>query len=52
MSETTSIIISKVNKIMWKKFRGTALMKGFDSGADCMRILIDRFVNGDIDETK
>ena len=52
MNNKTSYLVKDIDKDTWKKFRGTALMKGFDSGADCMRILIDRFVNGDIDETK
>ena len=52
MSDRTSIFISDVDKSKWKKFRGTALMKGFDSGADYVRTIIQRIVDGELDVKK
>ena len=52
MSDRTSIFISDVDKSKWKKFRGTALMKGFDSWADYVRTIIQRIVDGELDVKK
>ena len=52
MSEKTSVFIPDVDKSKWKKFRGTALMQGFDSGADYIRTIIARVVDGKLNVKK
>jgi len=46
------IIVTNVDKDSWKKFRGTALLSGFDSGADCVRYLIRGYAEGEINVKK
>ena len=52
MSDTTTLCITNVNKSVWTKFRGTALINGFSSGSDCLRNLIQRYADGDINVKK
>ena len=35
----------KVDKEIWKKFKGTSYLLGFDSVNDCLKHLIDECVN-------
>ena len=35
----------KVDKEIWKKFKGTAYILGFDSVNDCLNHLIDECIN-------
>ena len=35
----------KVDKEIWKKFKGTSYILGFDSVNDCLKHLIDECVN-------
>ena len=35
----------KVDKKIWKKFKGTAYILGFDSVNDCLQHLIDECIN-------
>ena len=35
----------KVDKKIWKKFKGTAYILGFDSVNDCLKHLIDECIN-------
>jgi len=46
------IIITNVDKDSWKKFRGTALINGFNSGSDCVRYLIRGYAEGEINVKK
>ena len=35
----------KVDKEIWKKFKGTSYLLGFDSANDCLKHLIDECIN-------
>jgi|TARA_R110002020_G_scaffold29657_3_gene93668 hypothetical protein len=52
MSDKKTLCITNVDKDSWKKFRGTALLSGFDSGADCVRYLIRGYAEGEINVKK
>jgi len=49
---TCQIIVTNVEKDSWRKFRGTALLNGFNSGSDWLRSLIKEYANGQYNETK
>ena len=46
-SETTSYLISKLNKNVWRKFRGRAILNGFNSGGACLRDFIETYSRGE-----
>mgnify|MGYP003147271881 CR=1 FL=1 len=51
MSDTT-IYPFKVNKEKWKKFKGTAMLDGFESAAQCLNTLVTKYLDGDINAKK
>ena len=42
-NETTSYLITKINKISWRKFRGTALLNGYNNANDCLNDFIKSY---------
>ena len=52
MKETTSYLVKDIDKDIWKKFRGTCLLNGFDNANECLNKLIIRYASGDISETR
>lgn len=50
MKDTTSYQIKDIDKVTWKKFRGTCLLNGFDNANACLLKLIGRYASGDIRE--
>tara|TARA_R100001594_G_scaffold28205_1_gene53447 strand:- start:106 stop:267 length:162 start_codon:yes stop_codon:yes gene_type:complete len=48
----TSYVIKDIDKTIWQKFRGTAILNGFNSAGSCLRKLINLYSEGKINETK
>lgn len=48
----TSYVIKDIDRNVWQKFRGTAILNGFKSAGACLRKLIDLYSEGKINETK
>ena len=46
MSEKTTYIIKDIDKNVWVKFRGKAMLNGYKTASDCLNYLINRYVNG------
>ena len=42
-NETTSYLITKINKISWRKFRGNALLNGYNNANDCLKDFIKSY---------
>jgi len=42
-NETTSYLITKINKIYWRKFRGNALLNGYNNANDCLKDFIKSY---------
>ena len=42
-NETTSYIITKINKDSWRKFRGKAILNGYNSASECLRDFINDY---------
>ena len=38
--DTTSYVVTDINKKSWRKFRGLSLLKGFNSAGDCIKDMI------------
>jgi len=52
MSDMKTICITNVDKESWSKFRGQALLNGWNSGSDWLRHLIKEYADGEHNETK
>ena len=52
MSNKKTICITNVDGEAWTKFRGQALINGWNSGSEWLRHLIKGYGNGDISESK
>tara|TARA_R110000824_G_scaffold284376_1_gene472664 strand:+ start:4195 stop:4350 length:156 start_codon:yes stop_codon:yes gene_type:complete len=42
-NETISYLITKINKDSWRKFRGTAILNGYNSAGECLKDLIKSY---------
>ena len=42
-NETTSYIITKINKDSWRKFRGRTILNGFQSTRECLINFIENY---------
>ncbi len=42
-NETTSYLVTKIDKKAWRKFRGTAILNGFNSAGECIREYIREY---------
>ena len=43
MSDKTTYIIKDIDKITWKRFRAKALLAGYDSAAELLRMMISNY---------
>ena len=39
-NETTSYLITRINKSSWRKFRGKAILNGYNNAGECLRDFI------------
>tara|TARA_R110001583_G_scaffold71697_1_gene201669 strand:+ start:110 stop:259 length:150 start_codon:yes stop_codon:yes gene_type:complete len=44
MSEKTTYVIKDIDKDIWVRFRGKAMLNGFKTASDCLNHLITRYV--------
>ncbi len=44
MNEKTTYVVKDINKDIWVKFRGKAMLNGFKTASDCLNHLISRYV--------
>ena len=42
-NETISYLITKINKDSWRKFRGTAILNGYNNAGECLKDLIKNY---------
>ena len=42
-NETTSYLITRINKDSWRKFRGKAILNGHNSAGECLRNFIKSY---------
>jgi hypothetical protein len=42
-NETTSYLITRINKNNWRKFRGKAILNGYNSASECLRDFINDY---------
>ncbi len=42
-NETTSYLITKINKNSWRKFRGRAILNGYNNAGECLRDFIKSY---------
>ena len=52
MENICNVYVSNVDKESWAKFRGQALLNGWNSGSDWLRHLIKEYADGEHNETK
>ena len=52
MKDTTSYVVKDIDKDIWKKFRGTCLLNGFDNANECLIRLINKYASGKISEKR
>tara|TARA_R110002020_G_scaffold456726_1_gene673345 strand:+ start:877 stop:1041 length:165 start_codon:yes stop_codon:yes gene_type:complete len=43
-----SYLLNNIDKDIWRQFKATALMRGFDSAGGCLRAFIEQYNKGDI----
>lgn len=49
MSENkTSFLVKGIDRKVWKKFKGTAFMNGYDSVGECLLHIIEQVAAGSI----
>ena len=49
-SETTSYLINKLDRKVWRKFRGMAILNGFNSAGACLRKFIENYSEGKVSD--
>ena len=42
-NKTTSYLITRINKDYWTKFRGKAILNGYNSAGECLRNFIKSY---------
>ena len=47
-NETTSYLVTNIDKTKWRKFRGRAILNGFNSAGACLREYIEKYSEGKI----
>ena len=45
MKNKTTYIVKDIDKNVWVKFRGKAMLNGYKTASDCLNYLITRYVN-------
>ena len=45
MNEKTTYVVKDINKDIWVKFRGKAMLNGFKTASDCLNHLKSRYVS-------
>ena len=45
-SETTSYLITKLDRNSWRKFRGRAILNGHHSAGECLRDFVETYSKG------
>ena len=43
-----SYLLNNIDKEVWRKFKATALLRGFDSAGGCLRAFIEQYTRGDV----
>ena len=47
MIDTTAYQVKDIDRVTWKKFRGTCLLNGFDNANACLLRLIGKYACGE-----
>jgi hypothetical protein len=45
MSDKTTYVIKDIDRNVWVKFRGKAMLNGYKTASDCLNYLITRYVD-------
>ena len=42
-NKTTNYLLTNINKDLWRKFKGKALLSGFNTAGECLRSYIESY---------
>ena len=42
-NKTTNYLLTNINKDLWRKFKGKALLSGFNNAGECLRSYIESY---------
>ena len=45
MSDKTTYVVKEIDKEIWVRFRGKAMLNGFKTASDCINMLINKYAS-------